>query len=61
VLVSWELLRADRSSLSQAFAFSYCCIVLYGSFNASIGHDLSTITPEEFTNYQKVSGALSQE
>ncbi|KAF2845808.1 hypothetical protein T440DRAFT_258321 [Plenodomus tracheiphilus IPT5] len=39
--------------LSLAFAFSYCCLVLYGSFNASIGQDLSTITPDEFTNYQK--------
>jgi hypothetical protein len=38
---------------SLAFAFSYCCIVLYGSFRASIGQDLSTITPGEFSAYQK--------
>ncbi|KAH7316783.1 hypothetical protein B0I35DRAFT_512661 [Stachybotrys elegans] len=36
-----------------AFAISYCCLVLYGSFNASIGQDLSTITPEDYTNYQQ--------
>ncbi|KAF2687595.1 hypothetical protein K458DRAFT_484867 [Lentithecium fluviatile CBS 122367] len=36
-----------------AFAFSYCCLVLYGSFRASIGQDLSTITPDDYTNYQK--------
>ncbi|KAF2788807.1 hypothetical protein K505DRAFT_420871 [Melanomma pulvis-pyrius CBS 109.77] len=35
------------------FAFSYCCIVLYGSFRASVGQDLSTITPVDYTNYQK--------
>ncbi|EMR71348.1 putative integral membrane protein [Eutypa lata UCREL1] len=36
-----------------ALAISYCCLVLYGSFNAGIGQDLSTITPDEYANYQK--------
>ncbi|KAI4869231.1 hypothetical protein F4820DRAFT_444353 [Hypoxylon rubiginosum] len=55
--------------VALALAFSYCCLVLYGSFNTSIGQDLrfvlalenrasvnrmgSTITPDEYTNYQK--------
>ncbi|XDG07882.1 hypothetical protein ABKA04_007497 [Annulohypoxylon sp. FPYF3050] len=39
--------------VALALAFSYCCIVLYGSFRASIGQDLSTITPDEYTNYQR--------
>ncbi|KAI2607959.1 hypothetical protein GGR54DRAFT_389835 [Hypoxylon sp. NC1633] len=39
--------------VALALAFSYCCLVLYGSFNAGIGQDLSTITPDEYTNYQK--------
>ncbi|KAL5117423.1 hypothetical protein ACEQ8H_004739 [Pleosporales sp. CAS-2024a] len=43
----------ERPYQAQAFAFSYCCIVLYGSFNASIGQNLSTITPDEFSIYQK--------
>ncbi|KAI1092131.1 hypothetical protein F5B19DRAFT_233881 [Rostrohypoxylon terebratum] len=41
--------------IALALAFSYCCIVLYGSFRASIGQDLSTITPDEYTNYQKLA------
>ncbi|OTA98049.1 hypothetical protein M426DRAFT_28823 [Hypoxylon sp. CI-4A] len=39
--------------ITLAFACSYCCLVLHGSFRASIGQDLSTITPDEYTNYQK--------
>ncbi|KAI1163885.1 hypothetical protein F5B18DRAFT_651209 [Nemania serpens] len=39
--------------VALALAFSYCSLVLYGSFNAGIGQDLSTITPEGYTNYQK--------
>ncbi|KAI0886272.1 uncharacterized protein GGS22DRAFT_126785 [Annulohypoxylon maeteangense] len=39
--------------VALALAISYCCLVLYGSFHASIGQDLSTITPDEYTNYQK--------
>ncbi|KAK9415008.1 putative integral membrane protein [Seiridium unicorne] len=46
-LDDWLILAA------LALAFSYCCLVLYGSFDASIGQDLSTITPDEYTNYQK--------
>ncbi|KAI1135013.1 hypothetical protein F5Y05DRAFT_188646 [Hypoxylon sp. FL0543] len=41
--------------VALALAFSYCCLVLYGSFRASIGQDLSTITPDEYSNYQKVN------
>ncbi|KAI0448082.1 hypothetical protein F4803DRAFT_496430 [Xylaria telfairii] len=39
--------------VALALAFSYCCLVLYGSFNAGIGQDLSTITPDGYANYQK--------
>ncbi|CAJ2513881.1 Uu.00g020000.m01.CDS01 [Anthostomella pinea] len=39
--------------VALALAFSYCCLVLYGSFNAGIGQDLSTITPGDYANYQK--------
>lgn len=39
--------------VALALAFSYCSLVLYGSFNAGIGQDLSTITPDDYTNYQK--------
>ncbi|KAI1113332.1 hypothetical protein F5Y14DRAFT_441882 [Nemania sp. NC0429] len=39
--------------VALAFAISYCFLVLYGSFNAGIGQDLSTITPDEYANYQK--------
>ncbi|KAF2705433.1 hypothetical protein K504DRAFT_460186 [Pleomassaria siparia CBS 279.74] len=46
-LDDWLILSA------LVFAFSYCCIVLYGSFRASIGQDLSTINPVDYTNYQK--------
>ncbi|KAI0398798.1 hypothetical protein F4802DRAFT_114603 [Xylaria palmicola] len=39
--------------VALALAFSYCCLVLYGSFNAGIGQDLSTITPDGYANYQR--------
>jgi len=39
--------------LALAFAIALCCIVFYGAFAASIGQDLSTITPSEYTSYSK--------
>ncbi|KAI1323131.1 hypothetical protein F5Y16DRAFT_425356 [Xylariaceae sp. FL0255] len=39
--------------VALAFAVSYCCLVLYGSLDAGIGDNLSTLTPDEYANYQK--------
>ncbi|CAG8975328.1 hypothetical protein HYALB_00005658 [Hymenoscyphus albidus] len=37
-----------------AFAIALCCIVMYGAFVASIGQNLTTVTPKEYESYTKV-------
>ena len=40
-------------TMSQCLSISLACMVLYGAFKAGIGQLLSTMTPAQFTNYQK--------
>ena len=40
-------------TISQCLSISLACMVLYGACKAGIGQLLSTMTPAQFTNYQK--------
>ena len=53
-----NICEATLTLFEQIFSISLGCMVLYEACDAGVGQLLSTMTPAEFTNYQKVDHDL---